>query len=386
MHFFFNGKLKANFLTFKRYTHVDVDLLSKINIKNVGPFDGGGISVDFKPLTIIVGANNTGKSSILYSFDICRSNEFPPFAFKINDNISLAQYMHDPANKGRIELTVDFDTHEIRKTTELEYLKPPFAQGRTLKSTTIVQNKIAMQNLAYNTDLDSIEKRIFERFNEFVNNATFLLADRTFVPSQIIVGTSGKKILPKGENTIAFLLERWTDQDARWPELLTWLKLIDVNVTQLKTPLRGNQVSIETRRTYGNNELDVNIFQQGSGIHRAIQIISALVFSPPGSLIIIEEPEMNLHKGAQEVIADLINKSINEHGMQVIITTHSFDFLLPYISDMGIGKARGNDHIKISKDKVQLVELSINNGKIIAKQDIKGKFTTIRDELKTILG
>jgi predicted ATPase len=53
-----------------------VDLLSKIDIKNVGPFDGEDISIDFKLLTIIIGANNTGKSSTLYSFDIFRSTEF----------------------------------------------------------------------------------------------------------------------------------------------------------------------------------------------------------------------------------------------------------------------------------------------------------------------
>ena len=352
----------------------------------MGPFDGGGISIDFKPLTIIVGANNTGKSSILYSFDICRSNEFPPYVFQIHNNITLAQYMRDPANKGQIDLTANFDAHEIRKITELEYLGPPNPHDKTLKFTTFIDNKLSLQNLAYTRNLNPIEQKVLGRFNGFVNDATFLLADRTFVPSQAMVGPSGKKILPKGENTIAFLLERWTDQDGRWSELLSWLKLIDVNVTQLKTPLRGNQVSIETRRTYGNNELDVNIFQQGSGIHRAIQIISALVFSPPGSLIIIEEPEMNLHKGAQEVIADLINKSIIERGMQVIVTTHSFDFLLPYISDMGVGKARGNDHLKIPKDNVQLVELSVDNGKIIAKQDIKGKFTKIKEELKSVLG
>ena len=70
----------------------------------------------------------------------------------------------------------------------------------------------------------------------------------------------------------------------------------------------------------------------------------------------------------------------------MIITTHSFDFLLPYISDIGIGKARGNAHIQIPKDNVQLVELSVNNGKIIAKQDIKGKFNKIKEELNSVLG
>lgn len=378
--------LKENFLTFKHYTYVGVDLLSKINIKNVGPFDGGGISIDFKPLTIIVGANNTGKSSILYSFDISRSNQFPPFAFKTYDNITLAQYMHDPANKGQIELSANIDSHEIIKVTEFELKTKNNTGGGTLKFTVFLDNQVYQENSVYHRNSNPTEQNVIRRFNEFVRDATFLLADRTFVPSQALVGGSGQKILPNGGNTIEFLLERWTDQDKNWEELVYWLQKIDVNVKQLKTPLRGNQVSIETRRTYGNNELDVNIFQQGSGIHRAIQTISALVFSPPGSLIIIEEPEMNLHKGAQEVIADLINKSIIERGMQVIITTHSFDFLLPYISDIGIGKARGNDHIKIPKDNVQLVELSVNNGKIIAKQDIKGQFTKIKEELKSVLG
>ena len=62
-----------------------------------------------------------------------------------------------------------------------------------------------------------------------------------------------------------------------------------------------------------------------SGTLSALAIVSAALQEPAPSLIAIEEPELNIHPGALEAIADIIN--IAAQRTQVVITTHSSDLL-----------------------------------------------------------
>ncbi len=70
------------------------------------------------------------------------------------------------------------------------------------------------------------------------------------------------------------------------------------------------------------------VFEAGamsSGTLYALGLIIAALQQPAPSLIAIEEPELNIHPGALEAIADIIN--IAAERTQVVITTHSPDLL-----------------------------------------------------------
>jgi hypothetical protein len=189
-------------------------------------------------------------------------------------------------------------------------------------------------------------------------------------------------------NIITFLLERWTSRDVNWGEAEKWLQKIDPNMTILKSPLRGNYASIETGRKYGDHEVDINVSFQGGGIQRALQIVSAVVFSPKGSVIIIEEPEMNLHKDAQEILVDLFNTAVNQWGKQIIVTTHSWDMILPIVSDIGPGSRRGENHVPADPSRFKLVAFSRKDSSIkIDDYDIaKKEFKQIKEDFKLIWG
>jgi predicted ATPase len=83
-------------------------------------------------------------------------------------------------------------------------------------------------------------------------------------------------------------------------------KKIGQDMSELKTPIRGDQVFLETL----SGNIDVNASLQGSGFQSAATIVSAVVFSPDGSTVIIEEPEAFLHPGSQEAIVDMINEAV----------------------------------------------------------------------------
>jgi predicted ATP-dependent endonuclease of OLD family len=86
---------------------------------------------------------------------------------------------------------------------------------------------------------------------------------------------------------------------------------------------------------------------QGTGMQNAIIIISAIIFSPPGSTICIEEPENFLHPRSQEVLVDLFNYASNKLDKQIIFSTQSYEMgMLPFISDIGKGSERDHNYEK----------------------------------------
>jgi hypothetical protein len=199
----------------------------------------------------------------------------------------------------------------------------------------------------------------------------------------VMSGTAwGQGVNPDGSNIAPYLLERYTGRDPNWAEAEKWLNAITNESVTLKSPLNGTAVSIETTLTSG---FDVNLAYQGTGIQKAISTIAALVFSPVGSTIIIEEPEIHLHKRSQQVLIDLMNKAVNEWKKQVIFTTHSWDMVLPFVSDVGKGSKRGQGHVIARpenfklvvfdriKDNIEISELDIKNMEFMDFQRAMGK-------------
>ena len=163
----------------------------------------------------------------------------------------------------------------------------------------------------------------------------------------------------------------------------------DPQISLLKSPLRGIETSIETTRNDGNISTDINLSMQGSGIQNIASMVCALIFSPKETTIIIEEPENFLHPRSIETMVDLFNYAVNELNKQVIITTHSFDLLTEYFSDLGLGTPRGKEHVKINPEYFKLLAIRKKLGpeKIVEKNlQNMGKFSDAKNFFKDLLG
>ena len=78
----------------------------------------------------------------------------------------------------------------------------------------------------------------------------------------------------------------------------------------------------------GDGAADLARFDLGlesDGTVRLIAILAALYQSPPRSLVVIEEPERNIHPGALAILADVIREASTR--MQIVVTTHSPDLI-----------------------------------------------------------
>ena len=118
------------------------------------------------------------------------------------------------------------------------------------------------------------------------------------------------------------------------PEVIGfWLKqmgLIDsFEVKPVAPKRREYEVLVKTPGT----RKVVNITDVGFGVSQFLPVLVQCFFAPPGSIIVIEQPEIHLHPAAQAWLADLFIEVIRswEHGsrrdVQLVVESHSEHFL-----------------------------------------------------------
>jgi hypothetical protein len=61
----------------------------------------------------------------------------------------------------------------------------------------------------------------------------------------------------------------------------------------------------------------------GSGEFAVVRIVTSVMEAPDQSLILLDEPEVSLHPGAQDRLVDFLTANVKKHKHQVVISTHS---------------------------------------------------------------
>ncbi len=89
----------------------------------------------------------------------------------------------------------------------------------------------------------------------------------------------------------------------------------------------------------------VSIADVGFGVSQVLPVVVALLAAKPGQLVYLEQPEIHLHPRAQVALAEVIARAVNR-GVQVIVETHSELLLL------GIQSLVARE--KLSPDRVKL--------------------------------
>ncbi|MBN1199574.1 MAG: AAA family ATPase [Bacteroidales bacterium] len=120
--------------------------------------------------------------------------------------------------------------------------------------------------------------------------------------------------------------------------------------------------------------------QESDGTLRIAGIISALVQTPPLSVVGIEEPELTIHPGAIPLLMDFFNQA-KDHS-QILITTHSPE-LLDCINDSEnirvVRRGKGITSVKkMEKDQINAVKNGLFSlGELHRIEGLQGEQTSI---------
>jgi len=148
----------------------------------------------------------------------------------------------------------------------------------------------------------------------------------------------------------ASLIHHWqATEDTRLNDLGTALERL--GLTWKVSSKKVDDVSVEVmvgrfiHGTNGNSKDLVSIADVGFGISQILPVIVALLTAEPGQLVYIEQPEIHLHPLAQTAMAQILADAANR-GVKVVAETHSSLLLLGIQSLVAEGK--------LSPDKVKL--------------------------------
>ena len=131
------------------------------------------------------------------------------------------------------------------------------------------------------------------------------------------VGSDGHRAV---DVLLSSALTRNGEQSAIIDGVSNWLARMKV-----ADKLEVHQISRSTRYevVIHRDGVAANLRDVGIGISQVLPVLTVAHFAPAGSTIILEEPEIHLHPLAQSVLAELFVELSRERQVQFIVETHS---------------------------------------------------------------
>jgi len=152
------------------------------------------------------------------------------------------------------------------------------------------------------------------------------------------------------ENYTASVIYSWQEKgDDKINELAGDLKELGLTWKVKAKKLGLEQVELQvgrlTKGTRGGARDLVSIADVGFGVSQVLPVLVALLVAEPRQMVYIEQPEIHLHPRAQVALAGILAKAARR-GVRVIIETHS-DLLLLGIQTVVANKRLSGEKVKL---------------------------------------
>lgn len=140
----------------------------------------------------------------------------------------------------------------------------------------------------------------------------------------------------------------------------------------LTDPVDQQRVTIKLRDKYA--KLDVPLDQAGTGVAQLLHLIATILFLPIGRILLVDEPQLHLHPGAEKLLAAFIRRH-SEHDY--VFATHSAVFINAVKPDRAwlLLRDESGTHIHTAFDErltrgQVLTELGLSTGDIVLAERI----------------
>lgn len=368
--------------------------LDKIRIKNFKSLHD--VKLDLKKITILIGPNSGGKSSVLQILALMKQSiieagggYFRPSGDIVNlGAFSDIVYNHDSTKSikvsvgGKILLPESFKQAFGAGPAKFQYDLSTSAKNHSdvyfalsqgsLDIVCETQNRRNMQGkfstpkgdgtlqLSNPNDLlpgytvhespggAEIEVELINQLLANSETIKKIFASYFFVPPARTMDEYGLPVVNVYDNEIV----KSTGQRTNLSRLVSYLSSSPPNVTEMisnwtyklfekriktrNVPTRNDENKETTNVTieFLENEHYNSIMNDGSGTNQVILLLTLLGITPKGSILGIEEPEIHLHPKAQSDLAKILIDVSKKDNKQLIFTTHSEHMLYPFLTSI----------------------------------------------------
>ena len=321
-------------------------MAEKLLIKNFGPINL--IDLDIKKITIVIGENATGKSTVAKLLAICRyfsyvvKTEYTIYDMAVNDDDG-AHFFNGLASRGLIEYIKEDSyikyenedySFEVRFVfPEKSVLKEDEQFGFYKYQSIQTYIKLNTKSIVFSELLNELGKIMPEDKAErvawtiptsfFQNDVASVLENSLFIPIERTL----QSLFSLGKGSMRNI------GDSLFNDLAN-LDAISKNFSGV-IPIEPLNISYTNENGRSlikkNHELEFySLLNGASGYKSALPIILSIKYyneiRKKRKIILIEEAEMNLHPSTQRELINFLVQSIVNYNNQIFITTHS-----PYI-------------------------------------------------------
>ena len=357
-------------------------MLTKLRIRNFKCFEDTG-EMDIRPLTLLVGPNSSGKSSIMQfllalrqtfeSPDIqvafapndswVRLGSYPDFIFRhqwqreLEAMLEVTEHLPAPVRSSRQpnKLRLRVRWRYNKKTTQIQLEESELVYG---KFTRLLMRKAGRYEVIVKSVSEDGKEWRHEvspvRFYEFaprekvlrlpegypwevllpagriveleLRRLLYLGPLREFPQrSYVISGQAPSDVGVRGERSAEALwfASRTKKQRQQMLENINrWVKEFGI-AKEVRLQRLGKSNQYQVLFVDAATNLPVNIADVGFGASQLLPIIVQGFYAPSGSVLLIEQPEIHLHPKAQATLGDLLMEVVKAGDRQIIVETHS---------------------------------------------------------------
>ena len=131
------------------------------------------------------------------------------------------------------------------------------------------------------------------------------------------VGSDGHKVM---DALLASALLKADDHRETLDNVSRWLKRMGI-AEQIEVRQVGRSSRYEV--VVYKDGVVANLHDVGIGVSQVLPVLTVAYFVPPGSTVLLEEPEIHLHPLAQSVLAEMFAEVSQKRNIQFIVETHS---------------------------------------------------------------
>lgn len=331
--------------------------------------------IDIRPLTILAGANSSGKSSIMQTLLMLKQTLEAPYdpgpLLIEGPNVqftSAEQFLSRLTGEERADrLQIGIESCWFKSSFSMTTTFRKMPHGIELvemtaerKSSTLPSHRFTLypEMPAEKITLLADENPMLQGFNtvgrsrcflnlesqdrhtvvDFTQDLAFNIVNIIHVPGLrdnperlYKLTSTGPRYPGTFENYVARIIHEWQETtDQRLKTLAD--ALYDLGLTgQIGTEKIGD-VGIDIRvgrlPDRGTGETDmVSIADVGLGVPQVLSVLVALIAAEPGRLVFLEQPELHLHPRAQVALAQVLADAA-KRGVRIVAETHSSLLLL----------------------------------------------------------
>lgn len=388
-----------------------IDLITNLMIDGFKSLKN--VSIQIKLITVLIGLNSSGKSSVLQALEVLKQTtkaEPQPSQLRVSgDLINLGSFMDvvfqkEEANEIFFELEGQID----------QFLKPPFGrETRYSYSFSCDKRDVKHQKCKITSGTIQLEgeykrERNPQRISIPYHDGQLLFDFTNVVGLPFRWAGSGGNVEDLDYDSLTRILDV-VQRDFRGFFMVPAIRGVSspsypldvkpsedlMDVTNLNTQaikfsstvvynspamerkinkwisritgiaIRARTVPDKQAAIEAHGKMDVNIINEGFGSNQLVHLFAQIATAPPQSLIGIEEPEVHLHPKAQSELAKVLIEIASEEKKNLILTTHSEHILYRLLMEVAKGNLKPENlviyHFKLTEEGItEAKELSFD--------------------------